>query len=71
MDNVIDLLLCVDNDSFGLTYEDQAQEVARIFRELADRIELNPDYLDPCSGRLACINDANGRRVGSLTPKRL
>ena len=68
MDHVLDLTLCVDNAAFGDTYEDQAQEVARIFRNLADRIEANPRYLDPRSGILACINDINGNRVGSLTP---
>lgn len=69
MDHVLDLTLCVDNAAFGETYEEQALEVARIFRELAARLERNPDYLDPRSGVLASINDANGNRVGSLTPK--
>ena len=71
MDHVLDLTLCVDNAAFGETYEEQALEVARIFRELAARLERNPDYLDPHSGVLASINDANGNRVGSLTPKML
>lgn len=69
MDHVLDLTLCVDNDAFGDTYEEQAQEVARILRNLATRLEGNPSYLDPHSGVLACINDVNGNRVGHLTPK--
>ena len=69
VDHVLDLTLCVDNAAFGETYEEQALEVARIFRELAARLERNPDYLDPRSGVLASIKDANGNRVGSLTPK--
>ena len=71
VDNVLDLTLCVDNAAFGDTYEEQASEVARIFRELAERLERNPDYLDPKSGVLASLKDANGNRVGSLTPKAL
>lgn len=69
MDHVLDLTLCVDNDAFGDTYEEQAQEVARILRNLAARLEGNPSYLDPDSGVLACIKDVNGNRVGHLTPK--
>ena len=71
VDNVLDLTLCVDNAAFGETYEEQALEVARIFRELANRLERNPAYLDPKSGVMASINDLNGNRVGSLTPKAL
>ena len=69
MDHVLDLTLCVDNAAFGDTYEEQAAEVARILRKLANRLESNPSYLDPTSGRLACLNDINGNRVGHLTPK--
>ena len=69
MDHAINLSICVDNDAFGITYQDQADEVARILRNAADRITSNPAYLDPTSGVLLSLNDANGNRVGSLTPE--
>lgn len=68
MDHVVSITLCVDNDAFGLTYDDQAQEVGRILRDLADRLESNSRYLDPTYGQYPTINDRNGNRVGSLTP---
>lgn len=68
MDHVINITLCVDNDAFGITYDDQAAEVARILRHAADRIESNPDYINPFSGTGLCLNDINGNRVGIVTP---
>ena len=68
MDHAIEILICVDNDAFGTTYDDQAQELGRILREAADNICANPNYINPCSGIMLCLNDANGRRVGSVTP---
>jgi hypothetical protein len=68
MDHVIDLTICVDNAAFGDTYAEQAEELARIFRVLADRLVASPFYLDPTSGVLLSIHDINGNRVGSLTP---
>ena len=69
MDHVINITLCVDNDAFGITYDDQAAEVARILRHAADRIEANPSYIDPYSGTGLCLNDINGNRVGHITPE--
>lgn len=69
MDHVINITLCVDNDAFGITYDDQAAEVARILRHAADKIEANPSYIDPYSGTGLCLNDINGNRVGHVTPE--
>jgi hypothetical protein len=69
MDHAITLSICVDNPAFGINYQDQAAEVARILRHAADRLEESPAYLDPCSGRMLCLNDANGCRVGHVTPE--
>ena len=67
MDHVIEMIVCVDNDAFGVTYEDQATEVSRILRDAAAAIEAKPHrYLDPHSGFQLCLNDANGNRVGSI-----
>lgn len=72
MDNVIDITICVDNDAFGIDFEDQSIEVARILRDAAKRIEANPQrYLDPCSGYSLCLKDSNGNRVGSVTTSRI
>ena len=68
MDHVISITLFVDNDAFGITYDDQAAEVARILRHAADRIESKPSYIDPYSGVDLCLNDINGNRVGVVTP---
>jgi hypothetical protein len=69
MDHAINLSICVDNAAFGDTYQDQAAEVARILRHAADRLEECPDYLDPYSGQMLCLSDANGNRVGHVTPE--
>jgi len=68
MDHCINITLLVDNDAFGITYDDQAQEVSRILRDLADRLEANSRYLDPCYGQYPTLNDSNGNRVGSFIP---
>ena len=68
MDHVINITICVDNDAFGVTYDDQAAELGRILRHAADRIEANTDYIDPYSGVWLCLNDINGNRVGVVTP---
>ena len=69
MDHAINITICVDNDAFGVTYDDQAAEVARILRHAADRIEARPSYIDPTSGIGLCLNDINGNRVGHVTPE--
>ena len=68
MDHCINITLLVDNAAFGITYDDQAQEVGRILRDLADRLEANSRYLDPRYGQYPTLNDSNGNRVGSFTP---
>jgi hypothetical protein len=68
MDHVINITICVDNDAFGVTYDDQAQEVCRILRKLADRLEANSQYLDPYYGSFPTLKDINGNRVGSFRP---
>ncbi|MDA0268990.1 MAG: hypothetical protein O3A14_19015 [Cyanobacteria bacterium] len=67
MDHVINVTLCVDNAAFGDSYPDQAAEIARIFRDAADRIEAKPSYIHPFSGIDLCLNDINGNRVGIVT----
>jgi hypothetical protein len=63
MDHCINITLLVDNDAFGVTYDDQAQEVGRILRNLADRLEADSRYLDPRYGQYPTLNDSNGTRV--------
>lgn len=69
MDTVVSLSVCVDNEAFGATYESQAKELARIFRDLADRIIEAPEILELSrfSSVLSIIRDANGNTVGHLT----
>jgi hypothetical protein len=64
MDHYINITICVDNDAFGDTYDSQAQELGRLLRHAADRIEAKPTYIDPYSGIDLCLNDINGNRVG-------
>lgn len=66
MDHIIDISICVDNDAFGDTYDEQAAEVARILKNLADLLEVNSDYLDPSYGYFPTLKDKNGNRVGSF-----
>jgi len=68
MDHCINITLLVDNAAFGITYDDQAQEVSRILRDLADRLEADSRYLDPRYGQYLPLNDSNGNRVGSFIP---
>lgn len=68
MDHIINISICVDNDAFGDTYDEQAVEVARILKNLADLLEVNSDYLDPSYGYFPTLKDKNGNRVGSFTP---
>ena len=68
MDHIINISICVDNDAFGDTYDEQAAEVARILKNLADLLEVNSDYLDPSYGYFPTLKDSNGNRVGSFTP---
>ena len=69
MDHYIKISLCVDNAAFGDTYPEQAEEVARILRYAADRLQGDPSYLNPYSGVDLCLNDVNGNRVGFITPE--
>lgn len=69
MDHCINITICVDNDAFGETYDEQAAELGRILRYAADRIEYRPAYLNPNSGITLCLNDINGNRVGHVTPE--
>lgn len=68
MDHCINITLLVDNAAFGITYDDQAQEVGRILRDLADTLEADSRYLDPRYGQYPTLRDSNGNRVGSFTP---
>lgn len=67
MDHTINITMCVDNAAFGTTYPEQAQEAARILREIAQRIEDDPSKIDPykCPGFSA--NDINGNRVAAIS----
>jgi hypothetical protein len=69
MDHAITLSICVDNPAFGINYQDRAAEVARILRHAADRIQEDPCYLNPSYGFRLGLNDANGCRVGHVTPE--
>ena len=66
MDHAVNITICVDNDAFGVTYDDQAHELANILRKLAVKLENNSAYLDPTKGITPTLNDTNGNRVGSF-----
>ena len=69
MDNLVGVSICIDNDAFGHTYESQAHELARIYRELANRLEASPAaILDPYDTNVPNfgIRDLNGNLVGQL-----
>ena len=68
MDHCINITICVDNDAFGETYEEQAAELSRILRHAAKRIQENPNYINPYDGIDLCLNDINGNRVGIVSP---
>ena len=68
MDHIINISICVDNDAFGDTYDEQAVEVSRILKNLADLLEVNSSYLDPSYGYFPTLKDSNGNRVGSFKP---
>jgi hypothetical protein len=66
MDHAVNITICVDNDAFGDTYDDQAHELANILRKLAAKLIRNSDYLDPTKGICPTLKDTNGDRVGSF-----
>jgi len=68
MDHFINISICVDNAAFGDTYDEQAAEVSRILKNLADLLEVNSSYLDPSYGYFPTLKDSNGNRVGSFAP---
>jgi len=68
VDHFINISICVDNAAFGDTYDEQAAEVSRILKNLADLLEVNSSYLDPSYGYFPTLKDSNGNRVGSFAP---
>ena len=62
MDSIISINICVDNAAFGVTYDDQAAEVARILRDAANRMERGPGELDEGFP----LRDFNGNTVGTV-----
>jgi|Laugrespbdmm15sn_2_1035079.scaffolds.fasta_scaffold00072_44 hypothetical protein len=63
MDHSIEISISVDNDAFGITYTDQANEVARILDELSDKLVNHPKHLSLASDSLN-LKDINGNTVG-------
>lgn len=63
MDHSIEISISVDNDAFGITYTDQANEVARILDELSDKLVSRPKHLSLASDSLN-LKDINGNTVG-------
>jgi acid phosphatase family membrane protein YuiD len=63
MDHSIEISISVDNDAFGITYSDQANEVARILDELSDKLVNRPKHLSLASDSLN-LKDINGNTVG-------
>jgi hypothetical protein len=63
MDHSIEISISVDNDAFGITYADQANEVARILDELSDKLVNRPKHLSLASDSLN-LKDINGNTVG-------
>lgn len=63
MDHCIEISIAVDNDAFGITYQDQANEITRILDELSDKLSANPEHLSLASDSLK-LKDINGNTVG-------
>jgi hypothetical protein len=63
MAHSIEISISVDNDAFGITYTDQANEVARILDELSDKLVNHPKHLSLASNSLN-LKDINGNTVG-------
>jgi len=63
MAHSIEISISVDNDAFGITYTDQANEVARILDELSDKLVNRPKHLSLASNSLN-LKDINGNTVG-------
>lgn len=58
---MFELKIETDNAAFGEDEGDAAREVARILRELADRMDSD------LWNRTETVRDINGNRVGSFT----
>jgi hypothetical protein len=58
MPNVFELRIETDNAAFGDTLDDRAAELARILRNVANRVELGVVG--------AAVLDHNGNKVGSF-----
>lgn len=63
MDHCIEISIAVDNDAFGITYQDQANEITRILDELSDKLSAHPEHLSLASDSLK-LKDINGNTVG-------
>ena len=61
MDTIFRVSIVTDNDAFGTTHEDLADELASILASLRQQLLNDPSRLDDDSFTL---RDANGNRVG-------
>lgn len=63
MDHSIEISISVDNDAFGITYQDQANEITRILNDLSDKLNNHPEHLSLASDSLK-LKDINGNTIG-------
>jgi len=63
MDHSIEISISVDNDAFGITYQDQANEITRILNDLSNKLNNHPEHLSLASDSLK-LKDINGNTVG-------
>jgi len=63
MDHSIEISISVDNDAFGITYQDQANEITRILDDLSNKLNNHPEHLSLASDSLK-LKDINGNTVG-------
>lgn len=63
MDHSIEISISVDNDAFGITYQDQANEITRILDDLSNKLNNHPEHLSLASDSLK-LKDINGNTIG-------
>jgi hypothetical protein len=65
MDHALTVTILTDNDSFGISCEDTANEVCNILQDAINKIKNNPYELFS-NGDVINLRDSNGNNVGDI-----
>lgn len=65
MDHTLTISILTDNDVFGVSCEDTAEEVCSILREAINKIKNN-SYELFSNGDVINLRDSNGNNVGDI-----